>query len=146
MPTAPNAVAGGQLADLPSLFLGAEGTLGIITQATNRVVTKPETSKALVYAFPNLPGAARFLKAIVDSGLEPYHAMLADRDHFVFERALQPDSPEPADLALVGLRGSKDDVADTERTLDGLVAKEEGKRLAARLSQQPWRERYNNYS
>ena len=144
--TAPNADAGGQLADLTSLFLGAEGTLGIITKATIRVVTKPETSKALVYAFPDLPGAARFLKAIVDSGLEPYHAMLADRDHFVFERALQPDSPEPADLALVGLRGSKDDVADTERTLDGLVAKEKGKRLAVEVAEQLWRERYNNYS
>src|SRR5437899_1531553 len=104
------------------------------------------TWKDLVYAFPDLPGAARFLKAIVDSGLEPYHAMLADRDHFVFERALQPDSPEPADLALVGLRGSKDDVADTERTLDGLVAKEKGKRLAVEVAEQLWRERYNNYS
>src|SRR5437870_4886934 len=144
--TAPNADAGGQLADLTSLFLGAEGTLGIITKATIRVVTKPETSKALVYAFPDLPAAARFLKAIVDSGLEAYHAMLADRDHFVFERALQPDSPEPADLALVGLRGSKDDVADTERTLDGLVAKEKGKRLAVEVAEQLWRERYNNYS
>src|SRR5207245_6879247 len=69
-----------------------------------------------------------------------------DRDHFVFERALQPDCPEPADLALIGLRGSKDDVADTERTLDGLVAKEKGKKLAVEVAEQLWRERYNNYS
>src|SRR5437667_281282 len=45
--TAPNADAGGQLADLTSLFLGAEGTLGIITKATIRVVTKPEASGAV---------------------------------------------------------------------------------------------------
>ena len=144
--TAPNADAGGQLADLTSLFLGAEGTLGIITKATIRVVTKPETSKALAYAFPDLPAAARFLKAIVDSGLEPYHAVLSDRDHFVFERALRADSPEPADLVLVGARGSKDDVADTERTLDVLAAKEKGKKLAVDLAERLWRERYNNYS
>src|SRR5437667_11520468 len=125
--TAPHADAGGQLADLTSLFLGAEGTLGIITKATIRVVTKPESSKALAYAFPDLPAAARFLKAIVDSGLEPYHAVLADRDHFVFERALRSDSPEPADLTLVGVRGSKDDVAHTERTPDGHVATAEAK-------------------
>src|SRR5437899_806277 len=144
--TAPHADAGGQLADLTSLFLGAEGTLGIITKATIRVVTKPESSKALAYAFPDLPAAARFLKAIVDSGLEPYHAVLADRDHFVFERALRADSPEPADLVLVGARGSKDDVADTERTLDVLAAKEKGKKLAVDLAERLWRERYNNYS
>jgi len=143
---APKADAGGQLADLTSLFFGAEGTLGIITKATIRVVTKPETSKALAYAFPDLPAAARFLKGIVDSGLEPYHAVLADRDHFVFERALRSDSPEPADLALVGLQGSKDDVADTERTLDGLAAKEKGKKLAVDVAERLWRERYNNYS
>src|SRR3989442_5216500 len=137
--TAPNADAGGQLADLTSLFLGAEGTLGIITKATIRVVTKPETARALAYAFPDLPAAARLLKAIVDSGLEPYHAVLADRDHFVFERALRADSPEPADLVLVGARGSKDDVADTERTLDVLAAKEKGKKLAVDLAERLWR-------
>src|SRR2546428_11142608 len=111
--TATNADAGGQLADLTSLFLGAEGTLGIITKATIRVVTKPETARALAYAFPDLPAAARLLKAIVDSGLEPYHAVLADRDHFLFERAPRADSPEPADLVLVGGRGAKEDGAET---------------------------------
>src|SRR2546428_5058858 len=137
--TATNPDAGGQLADLTSLFLGAEGTLGIITKATIRVVTKPETSKALAYAFPDLPAAARLLKAIVDSGLEPYHAALADRDHLVLQRALRAGSPEPGDLVLVGARGSKDDVAGTQRTLDVLAAKEKGKKLAADLAERLWR-------
>src|SRR5438876_347801 len=94
-------------------------------------------SKGFVLPFPPT-------NAVVDSGLEPYHAVLADRDHFVFERALRADSPEPADLVLVGARGSKDDVADTERTLDALAAKEKGKKLAVDLAERLWRERYNN--
>src|SRR5437867_2128928 len=99
--TASEADADGHLANLTPLFFGAEGTLGIITEATIRVVPKPESSKAIAYAFPSLAASARFLKEIVDSALVPYHAALASRDHFVFERALRPDSPDPADAALV---------------------------------------------
>src|SRR5438093_280667 len=90
--------------------------------------------------------SARFLKEIVDSALVPYHAALASRDHFVFERALRPDSPDPADIALVAVQGSKDEVADQERTVDGLASKENGVKLVPALTDQLWRDRYNNYT
>src|SRR2546425_2471388 len=125
--TAPEADVDGHLANLTPLFFAAEGTLAIITQATLRVVPKPESSKAIAYAFPSLAASARFLKEIVDSALVPYHAALASRDHFVFERALRPDSPDPADLPLVTLQGSKDEVAGQERTVDGLAAERNGR-------------------
>src|SRR2546428_3004448 len=120
--TASEADADGHLANLTPLFFGAEGTLGIITEATLRVVAKPEASKAVAYAFPSLAAAARFLTAIVDSALVPYHAAVASRDHFIFERALRPDSPDPADIALVAVQGSKDEIADQERIVDGLAS------------------------
>ena len=144
--TAADADAGGELADVSSLFLGAEGTLGIVTKATLRLVPKPDVSKALPYAFPELGSAARFLQAIVESGLAPYHAALLGKDHFVFERALRPDAPEPTDIALVAAKGSKDDVADQERTFDGLATKEGGAKLPPDVGEALWRERYNNYA
>src|SRR5256712_9548091 len=84
--TASEADADGHLANLTPLFFGAERTLGIIAEATLRVVPKPEPSKAIADAVPSLPASARFLKEIIDSALVPYHAALASRDHFVFER------------------------------------------------------------
>ena len=144
--TASEADSGGQLANLTPLFLGAEGTLGIVTKAVLRLVPKPEVSKPLTYSFPNLAAAARFLKGIVDAALSPYHAALMDRDHFVFERALQADSPDPTDLAIVVVQGSKDDVADQEKAVDGLAAKEQGTKLPASIGDRLWRDRYNNYS
>src|SRR5205809_179862 len=144
--TASEADAGGHLANLTPLFFGAEGTLGIITEATLRIVPKPEASKAIAYAFPSLAAGARFLKELVDVALVPFHATLASRDHFIFERALRPDSPDPADIALVAVQGSKDEVADQERTVDGLASKEAGAKLAPAVTDQLWRERYNNYS
>ncbi len=144
--TATEADAGGQLANLTPLFFGAEGTLGILTKATLRVVPKPEVSKAVSYAFPNLAAGADFLKGIVDAGLAPYHAALISREHFVFERALRPDTPDPVDLALVAVQGSRDDVADQEKALDALAAKMNGTKLPADVGDPLWRERYNNYS
>jgi len=144
--TASDADSGGQLANLTPLFLGAEGTLGIVTKAVLRIVPKPEVTKPLAYSFPGLEAAARFLKGIVDAALTPYHAALMDRDHFVFERALQADSPDPTDLALVAVQGSKDDVADQEKSMDGLATKEQGTKLPAAIGDRLWRDRYNNFS
>ena len=144
--TASDADSGGQLANLTPLFLGAEGTLGIVTKAVLRIAPKPEVSKPLAYSFHSLEAAARFLKGIVDAALTPYHAALMDRDHFVFERALQADSPDPTDLALVAVQGSKDDVADQEKSMDGLATKEQGTKLPAAIGDRLWRDRYNNFS
>ena len=144
--TSSEADSGGQLANLTPLFLGAEGTLGIVTKAVLRIVPKPEVTKPLAYSFPGLEAAARFLKGIVDAALTPYHAALMDRDHFVFERALQADSPDPTDLALVAVQGSKDDVADQEKSMDGLATKEQGTKLPAAIGDRLWRDRYNNFS
>lgn len=144
--TAPDTDAGGALATLTPLFFGAEGTLGILTKAVIRVVPKPDLTKALTYSFGELADVARFLKGIVDSGLAPYHAALIDHDHFVFERALRPDSPDPTDLALVAVQGSKDEVADQEKALDALSATLRGTKLPPAVGEGLWRERYNNYS
>jgi len=138
--------AGGQLADLTSLFFGAEGTIGIVTKATLRLLPKPDVTKPIAYAFPELDAGARFLQQLIEAGLTPYHAVLFDRDHFVFERALRPDSPDPAPIAIVAVQGTKDEVADQERTVEVLALKEKGAKVAPDLTDRLWRERYNNYS
>lgn len=144
--TAPSADAGEAFANLTSLFYGAEGTLGIVTQATLRLYPKPDLVKPLAYGFEDLGKAAEFLAAVPDSGAVPYHAGLLDADHFVMERVLHRDAPEPRHTVLVALAGTKDDVADQEKALDGLVGTTAGRKLDAAVAEYLWDRRYTMYS
>jgi glycolate oxidase FAD binding subunit len=57
--------------DLPKLFVGSLGTLGIITQATFRLHSLPHRSRTLSFTMPGIEEANRFILAILDSRLAP---------------------------------------------------------------------------
>lgn len=57
--------------DLVHLFIGSEGTLGIITEATLRLHPIPEHFSAVVASFENVAGATRAVSAIMGAGLNP---------------------------------------------------------------------------
>ncbi len=138
--------AGGAYADLTPFFFGADGTLGVITAATLRLVPKPDVTKPAVYAFEGQEQAVAFLSAVVDSGLQPYHLGFLDKEHLVFERALRTSSPKPAHLVLAALAGAKDDVADQEKTLDALASKLGGTKRPPEDADDLWGNRFKMYS
>jgi D-lactate dehydrogenase (cytochrome) len=65
--------------DLKNLFVGSEGTLGIIVQATVRLRGRPEESMVAIASFPAVEIAARSVFEIVRSDLDP--ATLEIMDH-----------------------------------------------------------------
>ena len=65
--------------DLRSLFVGAEGTLGTITEVTLRLLTKPKYTFTLTAAFDRIEDAARAVAAVIASGLLPVSIELMDR-------------------------------------------------------------------
>lgn len=62
------------------------------------------------------------------------------------ERVLRSETPEPTNLVLAALQGPKDDVADQEKTLDELVAKSDGHKLAPEVGAGLWDRRFTMYS
>lgn len=55
--------------DLCALFTGAEGTLGIITEITVRLVGLPEAASAARVPFPDAGHATRFVTRLIQSGV-----------------------------------------------------------------------------
>jgi glycolate oxidase len=64
--------------DLTSLFVGSEGTLGVITQALLRLVAKPQCVRTAVAEFPSLDDASRTVNAILSAGIVPATLELMD--------------------------------------------------------------------
>ena len=55
--------------DLRSVFVGSEGTLGVITELTLRLYGIPEHTVAVRAAFPDLGAACRAAVAMIGSGV-----------------------------------------------------------------------------
>jgi glycolate oxidase len=57
--------------DLTRLFVGSEGTLGIVTQIILRLLPKPEARKTMLVAFASIDGAAQAVSAIIRGKIIP---------------------------------------------------------------------------
>ncbi|MGZ9810002.1 FAD-binding oxidoreductase [Pseudoroseicyclus sp. H15] len=111
--------------DLTALFLGAEGTLGLITELTLRLHGRPEATGTAVCAFPSVDAAVAAVTETVQAGLRLARMELMDADV-----AAAVNTADGADFALqphllVEFHGSETGVAE-EAELFGAIAAEHG--------------------
>lgn len=64
--------------DLLHLFVGSEGTLGLVVEASLRLVGLPEEYAAAIVTFPTIQAASEAVVEIVRSGLDPASLELLD--------------------------------------------------------------------
>jgi glycolate oxidase len=88
----PKGVAG---YDLTSLFVGSEGTLGIITEITVALRPAPEQPLSMVAVFPTTATAGRAVNEIMAGGAAPSLLELLDQVHL---RALEAYRPMGLDV------------------------------------------------
>jgi glycolate oxidase len=102
--------------DLRSLFTGAEGTLGTITEITLRLLRKPAFSKTAIAAFSSLEAAADTVVAVLNAGLLPTSIELMDRVTMqCIEEAKPAGLPPDADaLLLFAADGNYEEIVDAE--------------------------------
>ena len=65
--------------DLMGVLTGSEGLLGVITEVTVRILTKPETARAFLLGFPTIETAAHCVADIIAAGIIPGGMEMMDR-------------------------------------------------------------------
>ena len=100
--------------DLTHLFLGSEGTLGVIVKIVLRLVPKPASRQTLAAGFASLDDATHAVGQILKSGLTPTAIEFLDRATLDCVRDMLPFKvPAQVEaLLMVAVDGHHRDVAD----------------------------------
>lgn len=97
--------------DIVGAFVGSEGTFGIVSKITLRVIKKPETTQTLMAAFNSSSEAGAAVSSIIASGMFPAAMEIMDRLALeAAEAAVHPNYPDCRALLLVELDGSSREV------------------------------------
>jgi D-lactate dehydrogenase (cytochrome) len=91
--------------DLTALFVGSEGTLGLITELTLRLHGQPEAVMTAVAAFPSVGAAVDCVMATMQMGLTPARIEFLDEDTVAACNAYSSLSLPPAPQLLVEFHG-----------------------------------------
>jgi glycolate oxidase len=110
--------------DLLGLFVGSEGTLGIATKVTLRIVKRPECIRTLLAAFPGTNEAGAAVSDIIAAGMLP--AAIEMMDNLAIqaaEAAVHANYPNCGGLLLVELDGPIPEVEYLMQHVDELCRK-----------------------
>src|SRR6202000_3142339 len=91
--------------ELTQLFVGSEGTLGIITRVTLRIVPLPEVRRFLTLSFPDVASGVTTFRDILAAGHRPSVIRMYDEEST--QRSLSPVVGEELDgvCAVVSCEG-----------------------------------------
>ena len=88
--------------DLTRLFVGSEGTLGIVTRIILRLLPRPEARKTLLVAFATIDGAARAVSAIIRGRIIPATLEFMDASAIdCVRQAMELDLPDGSRAVLI---------------------------------------------
>ncbi|MFX1582743.1 MAG: FAD-binding oxidoreductase [Promethearchaeota archaeon] len=131
--------------DLKHLFIGSEGTFGIITELTLRIAPAPQATQFASYLFSNLTTGMNAVKEIFRHDLKPALIRLYDENEtrFVLGRFKSP----PAGACVLNLMYSatKDLVRLEKRTVSKICQNEGSEDLGPGPSKQWWENRFDLY-
>jgi len=92
--------------DLAGVFVGSEGTLGVASSMTLRLVRRPQTVQVLLAAFDSISAAGQTVSDIIAAAILPAAMEIMDRLAIqAAEAAVHPHYPECDALLLVELDG-----------------------------------------
>jgi glycolate oxidase len=110
--------------DLAGIFVGSEGTLGVATKVTLRIVKRPEVVQTLLAAFDSPQLAGQTVSDIIAAGMLPSALEIMDTLAIeAAEAAVQAHYPMCGGLLLVELDGPAHEVEVLMREVHALCSK-----------------------
>jgi glycolate oxidase len=121
--------------DLTRLFVGSEGTLGVITEITLKIIPMPKYAQVLIAVFKSAVDAGKAASQIINSGITP--SALEFVDQFT-AAAMNPGLSKPLPLGeanlIIETDGAMEDVVKAEMERVKTVCQDSGA-LEIRVSQ-----------
>jgi len=123
--------------DLAGVFVGSEGTLGVATKITLRIVKRPEVVQTLLAAFPSPHAAGQTVSDIIAAGMLPSALEIMDALAIqAAEAAVHAHYPVCGGLLLVELDGSASEVEALMRQVQELCDKNGASEIRVAQSEQ----------
>ncbi len=112
---------------LARLLCGSEGTLGVITEVTLKLTTKPKKTANCLCCFNTIEDAGRYISAIIAKPLIPSSCELMDSISInAVNKARGNPLPDCSALCVVEVDGETDEIIDRDLTIVEGIAREIG--------------------
>jgi len=108
--------------DLTRLFVGSEGTLGVMTEVTLRLYPLPEAVSAAVCHFPDIDAAVRTTMQVIQLGVPIARCELLDVNAVRAVNAHDGLGLREAPMLLMEFHGSPAGVAEQAQTVEAVAA------------------------
>ncbi len=131
--------------NLTSMFMGAEGTLGVITKATLRLIRKPQASSVSAYGFETVREMVAALQQLSRICITPYHVGFVDESHLTLQRGLGKSLPQRVGIILLSFQGEKECVGAEERVANTVLTSTGGAKEDGEVASALWGDRHQPY-
>src|SRR5262245_43493366 len=136
---------------LKHLFMGHQGTLGIVTEATLELVPRPEAEFSAFLSYPDYETGWRSTGALARSGLATLAGVvLFDERKLDYLRrddeAYIPQPPEVKAVVATAMYGTVDEVRPAAKRLLRIGRDSGGAYLGDEISQADWASRHDRYA
>jgi glycolate oxidase len=123
--------------DLMGLIVGSEGQMGIVTEATVRILRSPEGARPMLLGFNSSEAAGKCVAAIIGAGIIPVAIEFMDKPAIkvceAFAKAGYPLDAEA--LLIIEVEGSDQEIADLLNAVGNIANRYQPSTL--RISQSP---------
>jgi alkyldihydroxyacetonephosphate synthase len=130
--------------DVKQFFIGSEGTLGVVLDATLRIFSIPAYRRLETISFPSLEAGLLGVRSVMQCGLQPFLVRLYDGDESLHvARWSGTVFPAAGNLLLLGFEGLREVVEAEYAAAMGLLQEHGGIKLGPEIAQGWMENRYD---